>query len=62
MNKDTIAGSIKETGGKMRSKVGHALGDTKGEVLGRKDQFSGSLQKNFGKVKDKLEDIDDTLD
>ena len=52
MNKDTIAGSIKETGGKIREKVDHAVGDKKGEALGIKDQVTGNAQKNYGKLKD----------
>lgn len=52
MNKDTVAGAIRETGGKVRAAVDHAAGDHKGEALGRKDQLEGNLQKNFGKVKD----------
>jgi uncharacterized protein YjbJ (UPF0337 family) len=52
MNKDTVAGAIKETGGKARANIDHALGDTKGEIQGRKDQIEGNAQKNYGKVKD----------
>jgi uncharacterized protein YjbJ (UPF0337 family) len=52
MNKDTISGSIKEAGGKMRSKVGDAVGDKKGEAYGLKDQAAGKVQKNYGKIKD----------
>ncbi len=54
MNKDTVAGAVKETGGKIRAKVDHAVGDHKGEVQGRKDQLEGNAQKNFGKVKDAI--------
>lgn len=56
MNKDTVAGSIKETGGKVRSKIDHALGDTKGEAKGLADQAAGNVQKNYGKFKDSLKD------
>ncbi len=52
MNKDTVAGSVKETGGKVRSAVDSALGDKKGEALGKIDQATGAAQKNYGEVKD----------
>jgi uncharacterized protein YjbJ (UPF0337 family) len=55
MNKDTVAGTIKETGGKIRAKVDHVMGDSKGEALGRKDQVTGNVQKNYGKLKDAAE-------
>lgn len=54
MNKDTVAGAVKETGGKIRSKVDKAIGNKKGESLGRKDQAMGNLQKNYGKLKDSI--------
>ena len=54
MNKDTVAGAIKETGGKIRASVDDALGDKKGAALGKKDEVEGNLQKNYGKVKDAL--------
>jgi uncharacterized protein YjbJ (UPF0337 family) len=56
MNKDTIAGSVRETGGKIRSKIDHATGDTKGEALGLKDEFEGNAQKNYGKLKDSIKE------
>ena len=54
MNKDTIAGAVKETGGKVRSKVDRAIGDKKGEVLGKKDQALGKMQKDYGKLKSSI--------
>ena len=56
MNKDTIAGAVKETGGKIRASVDHAVGDKKGEAQGRADAVSGNAQKNYGKVKDAIKD------
>jgi uncharacterized protein YjbJ (UPF0337 family) len=52
MNKDKIAGSIRETGGKIRRKIDHAFGDKKGEALGARDEMAGRAQKNAGKLKD----------
>lgn len=54
MSKDTVAGKIKEVGGKARAKVGRMTGDEEGEARGRADQLTGNLQKNFGKLKDSL--------
>lgn len=54
MNKDTIEGAVKETGGKIRRKVDGALGDSKGQALGSKDEAAGKLQKTYGKIKDKI--------
>ena len=54
MSKNTIAGTVQETGGKIRAKVDHALGDTEGEMLGIKDQVAGNVKKNFGKMEDAL--------
>ncbi len=59
MGKDTIAGAIKETGGKVRSAVDHALGDKEGERLGKMDEAAGNLQKNYGRVKDAVKDAID---
>jgi len=54
MNKDTVAGKMKEIGGKVRSAVGHAAGDTEGEARGKIDQVAGNVQKNIGKIKDNI--------
>ena len=52
MSKDKIAGAVKEAGGKIRAAVDSATGDKKGEALGKKDQMTGNIHKNFGKLKD----------
>ncbi len=56
MSKDTIAGAVKEVGGKVRSTVGHATGDKEGEARGKVDEAAGNIQKNYGKVKDKIKE------
>ena len=55
MEKDTIAGKVKETGGKVRRNVGEMTGDREGQARGAKDQISGKVQKNWGKLKDSLD-------
>jgi uncharacterized protein YjbJ (UPF0337 family) len=59
MNKDTIEGTTKEIGGKIREKVDHAVGDKKGEAQGIKDQVTGNIQKNYGKLKDTVKEAVD---
>ncbi|MDX1975285.1 MAG: hypothetical protein SFT92_06375 [Rickettsiales bacterium] len=54
MNKDEVAGAIRETGGKIRKKVNKAIGSNKGAALGLKDEVAGNAQKNYGKLKDPL--------
>ena len=57
MDKDTIIGTAKEIGGKVRSAVGHATGDKEGETRGALDEARGNLQKNYGKAKDTIKDL-----
>ena len=52
MNKDTIAGAIKETGGKVRKNIDRAFGDKKGAARGAADEIAGNTQKNYGKLSD----------
>lgn len=54
MKKDTIAGKVKEMGGKTRANIAKVTGDEEGEARGRTDQLTGSIQKNYGKLKDSL--------
>ena len=56
MNKDTVKGSIEETGGAIRKKVGQITGDKEGEARGAVDEIKGNAQKNYGKVKDAVKD------
>lgn len=55
MNKDKLAGKVKEVGGKARYKVGRATGDDEGAARGAADAVTGNIQKNYGKLKDKLD-------
>ena len=54
MNKDTVAGAIKETGGKIRKEIGKITGDTESQARGTADEVSGNVQKNVGKFKDAI--------
>jgi len=55
MNKDTVAGAIKETGGEIRESIANVTGDDKAKALAQKDEVEGNVQKNYGKVKDALD-------
>lgn len=55
MNKDKVAGTIREKGGKARAAVGRATGDDEAVVRGTTDQMAGNIQKNIGKLKDTLD-------
>ncbi|NEX59529.1 CsbD family protein [Noviherbaspirillum galbum] len=52
MNKDQVAGSVKEAAGKVQRKVGEALGDKKQQAKGTENQAAGKTQKTVGNVKD----------
>lgn len=55
VNKDTIAGKVKEVGGAARKNVGKLTGDHEAEARGRADQITGNVQKNVGKLKDAID-------
>lgn len=55
VNKDIIAGKVKEVGGAARKNIGKLTGDREAEARGRADQATGAVQKNFGKLKDAID-------
>lgn len=55
MSKDTVAGKVKEMGGKARKNIGRMTGDTEAEARGAVDEITGNAQKNYGKLKDSLD-------
>jgi len=52
MDKDRIAGSVKEIKGSVKQAVGKAVGDAKLESDGRADKAKGKVQNAIGGVKD----------
>jgi len=52
MDKDRIAGSVKEIKGSVKQAVGKAVGDAKLESDGRADKAEGKVQNAIGGVKD----------
>lgn len=55
MNKDTVAGKVKEVGGAARKNIGKLTGDKEAEARGAADQITGNVKKNFGKLKDSVD-------
>lgn len=56
MDKDRIAGSIKQAKGIVKEGVGQATGNTKLVVEGETDQVLGKVQTAAGRLKDAARD------
>jgi len=56
MNRDRIKGTIDETAGLAKRKVGESLGNTKLEVQGMVQQVKGKVETAWGKAKDSVHD------
>ncbi len=56
MDKDRIAGAVKEIKGAIEEAVGNALGDAKLVADGRKDKAAGKIQNAQGSAKDTMRD------
>ena len=54
MNKDRIAGAVKEIKGSIKETVGKAAGDAKLEADGGADKVEGKIQNVIGGLKDTL--------
>jgi uncharacterized protein YjbJ (UPF0337 family) len=54
MNKDRIAGAVKEIKGSVKQTIGKATGDAKLEADGRADKGEGKVQNAVGGLKDAL--------
>lgn len=52
MDKDRIAGSLKQASGSVKKTVGKATGDTTLEAEGRAEQAAGKVQNSVGGLKD----------
>ncbi|HTR17471.1 MAG TPA: CsbD family protein [Acetobacteraceae bacterium] len=59
MDKDRIAGSIKQAAGTVRQMVGKVLGDHKLESEGRAEKAEGQVQNMVGGLKDTAREIID---
>jgi len=56
INSDMVEGTIDEFGGKAKSAVGSAFGDTKTEASGKLDEVKGKVQDAYGKARDAVKD------
>ena len=54
MDKDRIAGSIKQIKGSIKEAVGKAIGDAKLQVDGQADKTEGKVQNLAGAIKDSV--------
>jgi uncharacterized protein YjbJ (UPF0337 family) len=57
MDKNRVAGSIKEIKGAAKTAVGKALGDAKLQSDGKSDQAEGKIQNAVGSVSDAVRDV-----
>jgi len=54
MNKDRIAGAVKEFKGSVKATIGRATGDVKLEADGNTEKVEGKVQNAVGGLKDAL--------
>ena len=54
MNKDRIAGAVKEFKGAVKATIGRATGDAKLEADGNTEKVEGKVQNAIGSLKDAL--------
>src|ERR1700730_6849949 len=59
MDKDRIAGSAKEFGGRVEGAVGEIAGDAKTQASGRAREAAGTVQDLYGQAKDAARDVTD---
>jgi uncharacterized protein YjbJ (UPF0337 family) len=57
MDKNRVAGSIKEIKGAAKTAVGKVLGDAKLQSDGKSDQAEGKIQNAVGSVNDAARDL-----
>jgi uncharacterized protein YjbJ (UPF0337 family) len=60
MNKDTIAGTLKNAAGHVKQATGEAIGDEKLANSGAADRVTGATQEAWGKTKDAAHDLGTT--
>lgn len=65
MNKDTVAGKIKQTKGTLQDAAGDLTGNTSENIKGKANKAAGKVQEAYGNAKHKLrkevDEEDDTL-
>ncbi|OVZ55088.1 CsbD family protein [Pigmentiphaga sp. NML080357] len=56
MDKDRIKGAAKEVKGTVKETAGKLTGNRSGEMEGKIEKSTGTVQRNFGQAKDRLRD------
>ena len=56
MDKDRVAGAVKQAKGLLKEAAGRVTGDTKTEAKGKGERAGGKLQSMIGGVKDAVRD------
>src|SRR5215471_2260266 len=59
MDKDRMAGSAKEFGGRVEGAIGEMAGDAKTQASGRAREAAGTVQNLYGQAKDAASDATD---
>ncbi|MET3582382.1 uncharacterized protein YjbJ (UPF0337 family) [Mesorhizobium robiniae] len=54
VNKDQVAGMVKQVKGSVKKAAGKATGNRRIEAEGSADKIAGKLQKTYGDVKDRV--------
>jgi uncharacterized protein YjbJ (UPF0337 family) len=54
VNKDQVAGVVKQVKGSIKQAAGKATGNRRTEVEGTADKIAGKVQKAYGDVKEKI--------
>jgi uncharacterized protein YjbJ (UPF0337 family) len=56
MNKDQVAGAVKDAAGKVERKTGEVVGSDKMQVKGAVKQVEGKVQKAVGNAEERAKD------
>jgi uncharacterized protein YjbJ (UPF0337 family) len=56
MNKDQVKGGAKHAAGKAQEKLGEAIGSEEQQLKGMQKQVEGKVQKEYGNVKEHIND------
>ena len=59
MDKDRMAGSVKDAAGKVESAIGGAAGSAQTDIAGRAREAAGTMQNLYGQAKDAARDAGD---
>ena len=60
MNKDQVAGAVKNAAGKVQQKTGEVIGSTKQQAKGIAKQVAGKTQQSLGNAEEAVKDAGKT--